>query len=163
VDWVPTVSDAGAERGGYLPERARRLLTLTVALLLLAAVSGTLYVATTDFETGETYSEFYVLNENGTAAGYPTNLTTGEERTVLLGIGNHENERVTYRMEVAWNDTTVESREVTVEADRTEEFVVAVSAPDTPGNYRLDFLLYRTTESTEPYKNVYLNVEVRRA
>jgi uncharacterized membrane protein len=25
-----------------------------------------------DFQTGETHAEFSVLNENGTAAGYPT-------------------------------------------------------------------------------------------
>jgi len=156
------VSDDRSASGRLLSGPSGRLLTLAAAVLLLVALSGTLYVATTDFQTGETYSEFYVLNENGTAAGYPTNLTTGEEGTVLLGIGNHENERVTYRMEVAWNDTTVESREVTVGTDRTEEFVVVISAPDSPGNYRLDFLLYRPTDASEPYRNVYLNVEVRR-
>lgn len=156
------MSDDRSASGRLLSGPPRRLLTLTAAVLLLAAVSGTLYVATTDFETGETYTEFYVLNENGTAAGYPTNLTTGEEGTVLVGIGNHENERVTYRVEVQWDDTTVESREVTVGADRTEEFTVSVTAPDSPGNYRLDFLLYRTTDASEPYKNVYLDVEVRR-
>ena len=155
------MSDERSGGGRVLSGTPRRLLTLTAAVVLLVAVSGTLYVATTEFRTGETYTEFYVLNENDTAAGYPTDLATGEEGTVLVGVNNHEGERLTYRMEVQWDDTTVDTREVPVPADGTEEFTVTVSAPEDPGEYRLDFLLYRTADSTEPYKNVYLNVEVR--
>lgn len=50
------------------PSRLRRLLILITVLLLLASVTGTLYVATTDFETDEAYTGLYILNESGAAA-----------------------------------------------------------------------------------------------
>lgn len=50
---------------------------------------------------------------------------------------------------------------MTIKADQTEEFAMSVSAPESPGRYRLEFLVYRATGTAKPYKRVYLNVEVR--
>ena len=49
---------------------------------------------------GDNFTEFYILGPNGTASGYPTNLTVGEDGKVIIGIVNHEYTNVTYQLEV---------------------------------------------------------------
>ena len=49
---------------------------------------------------GETYTEFYILNENGTTENYPTNLTIGENGMVIVGVICHEHEKTKYTVEI---------------------------------------------------------------
>ena len=49
---------------------------------------------------GERFTEFYILGEEGKAAGYPTNLSVGQNATVIIGIANHEYQRVNYTVEI---------------------------------------------------------------
>ena len=50
--------------------------------------------------SGNNFTEFYILGPNGTASGYPTNLTVGEDGKEIIGIVNHEYTNVTYQLEV---------------------------------------------------------------
>ena len=49
---------------------------------------------------GDNFTEFYILGPIGTASGYPTNLTVGEDGKEIIGIVNHEYTNVTYQLEV---------------------------------------------------------------
>lgn len=49
----------------------------------------TVYAVITPKE-GEKFTEFYVLDPNGKASDYPTNLKVGEEGEVIIGVVNHE-------------------------------------------------------------------------
>jgi uncharacterized membrane protein len=59
-------------------------------------------------KTGETFTEFYLLGPTGTAEGYPRNLTTNENATVIIGVVNHEHQLINYTIEI-WliNQTTI--------------------------------------------------------
>jgi uncharacterized membrane protein len=48
----------------------------------------------------EKFTEFYVLNEQGQAFNYPSNLTVGEEGFIIVGLANHEGRTVNYTVEV---------------------------------------------------------------
>lgn len=77
-----------------------KVLTVALAASILAAV-GTLGYVLLNPRPGEAFTEFYVLGSEGKAAGYPRNLTPGEEATVTIGVRNHEHREVSYVVE-AW-------------------------------------------------------------
>ena len=68
---------------------------LVVSMLTAVGVLG--YVLATP-KVGEKFTEFYVLGSEGEAAGYPAEMSVGDEATIILGIVNHEQEQVSYRV-----------------------------------------------------------------
>lgn len=144
-------------------ESLHRALTWALALALLAAIAGTVYLAVTPQETTDPYTEFYILGPGGNASGYPTNLTVGETGTVIVGITNHEHEVTTYTLVLALANETVERRTVEVADEATWEERVSF-VPTEPGRQRLRFLLYKGTDPDlvdEPYRHLRLWLEVR--
>jgi uncharacterized membrane protein len=51
-------------------------------------------------EVHETFTEFYVLGQQGIATDYPKELKVGEEGRVIVGIVNHEQREVSYQIEI---------------------------------------------------------------
>jgi uncharacterized membrane protein len=49
----------------------------------------------------EKFTEFYVLNEDGHAYDYPTNISTSNPKSVIIGVANHEGRQINYTVE-AW-------------------------------------------------------------
>jgi len=81
-------------------DRTTRRVNAAIAVLLLLSVciAGTALALPQD---GETYTEFYLLSDpDGTgdlvAADYPSSLTATRNRTVHVGITNHESRSVDY-------------------------------------------------------------------
>lgn len=144
-------------------DSAERALTWTLALALLASVVGVAYLAAAPPETTDPYTEFYLLGTGGNASGYPTNLTVGETGEVVVGISNHEHERMRYTVVAVLDGEMVERRSVRVPDGETWEGTVEFT-PDSPGRKRLDVLLYRERPtSSELYRDLRLFVEVREA
>jgi uncharacterized membrane protein len=48
----------------------------------------------------EKFSEFYLLNKNGTAIGIPHNYTEGQPVDLIVGVANHEQRTVKYYVEM---------------------------------------------------------------
>ena len=93
-----------------LPKAEHRIdkaLTLMLGAAIIIAITSLTYVIVVP-KTGEKFTEFYLLNTERRADDYPTNLTRGEEASVIIGIANHEYRPITYTVEV-WliNQTTV--------------------------------------------------------
>ncbi|MFB6225173.1 MAG: DUF1616 domain-containing protein, partial [Candidatus Paceibacteria bacterium] len=119
-----------------------KTLTWILAAALIVSVIAVIGLAIKAPRTVDSYTEFYVLGQNEVAAGYPSELSTGESTTVILGITNHEHRKVTYRIVVTWNKTETTQRTVRVSAGKTREINVTLTAPQDPGRYRVRFLLY---------------------
>lgn len=60
------------------------------------------------------FTEFYVLNDKGQAFDYPTNLTAGEEGSLIIGLANHEGRTANYTVEVWLVDHTFVNMTVNV-------------------------------------------------
>lgn len=137
-----SLEDIGRDEPRLLPEsRGQRILTVALLVVLVVATAGVVAVAVSPPETTDPFTEFYLIGADGNASDYPTALSTGETATVVVGISNHEHERVDYRLRVLWNDAATLDRNVTVGDDRTRELNLSVTAPDDPGEYRLRFRL----------------------
>lgn len=67
-----------------------------IALMLIA--SSCVFLIMQKEERG--FTEFYVLNQDGHAYGFPRDITFGENITLIIGIANHEGRPVNYTVEM---------------------------------------------------------------
>lgn len=133
-----------------------KLLAVALGVSLLAVVGFSI----APLGTGDSYTEFYVLGQNGTASDYPENVTVGEEATVQVGVANFETRELTYTLVVRNGETTVETRRITLAPEARWEEPVTV-AFGTPGRQRLRLELYRgQVVEGEPDQSLQLFVEV---
>ena len=79
--------------------RADNILTIALVIAIIISISLLVYVIVTP-HNGERFTEFYILGPDGKAEGYPTNLSVGENGTVIVGIANHEHKPMNYTVEV---------------------------------------------------------------
>jgi len=135
--------------------------TKVLGVSLVVALLAVVLLSMAPAGTGDTYTEFYVLGPNGTASGYPENVTVGEPADIRIGIGNVESREVTYTLVARTSETTLATRTVRLGARAEWEESVSVTF-DTPGSKRLCLELYasRTTDG-EPYRKLQLLVDVR--
>lgn len=86
----------------HLPKTENRLdqaLTLILAISILVAIISLVYVIVIP-KTGETFTEFYLLGPDGIADNYPKNMSLGENRSVIVGVVNHEYKQMNYTIEI---------------------------------------------------------------
>ncbi|WP_049902583.1 DUF1616 domain-containing protein [Halococcus agarilyticus] len=161
--------------------RMDAVLNVVLVVSLLLAISSVGYAALVP-RTGESFSEFYLLTENESGAlvadDYPRNFTVGQSQPVIVGIGNHEHERVEYsvvaelqRVSIRNNSTTVRERQEldrfsrTVPANESVDWTHNVTPTMTGERLRLIYLLYRGSPPSEPtaenaYRETHLWVNV---
>jgi uncharacterized membrane protein len=85
-----------------LPKVERRIDKALIFILVVAiiiVVTSAIYVIVIP-KAEEKFTEFYLLNIERRAEDYPTNLTIGEEASVIIGITNHECQPINYTIEV---------------------------------------------------------------
>jgi uncharacterized membrane protein len=82
-----------------------KALTVILVIAILSSVVALVYVVAFPRE-GESFTEFYVLGTDGTASGYPHNLTVNQSAPVIIGIANHEHRTVNYTVEVWLSNIT---------------------------------------------------------
>lgn len=157
--------------GAHVVREIRTSSGTITALYAVAAVSVVIalgLVATTPFGplASESFSEYQLLSEREdgslVASDHPTNLTDGENASVVVRVENHEGETVTYDVVVQLqrvNETTdppaVTSREeldrlsIRVEPGESRSIDHAAS-PTTSGEVRLAYLFYKDDPPAEP-------------
>ena len=79
--------------------RRDRILLVLLAVAIIGAIGTLIYVVHIP-ETGERFTEFYILGPEGKAENYPGTFALGEEAKVTLGIVNHENEVTEYTIRI---------------------------------------------------------------
>ncbi|MDH7508568.1 MAG: DUF1616 domain-containing protein [Methanomassiliicoccales archaeon] len=156
-------------KGGTKIDRALNIiLVISIAASLIALV----YVIAVP-KQGEKFTEFYILGPDGKAHNYPTNLTVGENATIIIGIANHEYREVNYAVEI-WlvdssfvNNTTVVNHmyffdsfsvslahtPVNLEGNWTPQWELRYNfSLEMPGQYKMWFLLFKDQQPFEGIK-----------
>ncbi|HYA32770.1 MAG TPA: DUF1616 domain-containing protein [Candidatus Bathyarchaeia archaeon] len=82
------------------------LAALGAAMCLCLAVVGTT-ILLSPHASETSYSDFYVLDNNGQTVAYPTNVTLGSSTSLILGITNHENATDSYAGTVSLGNSTI--------------------------------------------------------
>jgi uncharacterized membrane protein len=101
------------------------VLVFAICITILTAV----YVVTVPLP-GEPFTEFFILGENRTAAHYPEWIIPGQNYSLFVGVGNHENGDSTYTIET-WmlqtesDNSTNRSRILIMDPDNRVQFTLA--------------------------------------
>lgn len=145
--------------------RLDRILTIILTVSVLASVVALAYVVIPP-KQGEKFTEFYILGMDGKANNYTTEYTIGDNGEVIIGVVNHEYERVKYTMDIRLNNDSLSIpstvRSFSLGHNDTWERPV-VFAPNSVGdNMKLEFLLYKNDDLTVPYRDLHLWVNVTR-
>jgi uncharacterized membrane protein len=88
-----------------------KVLTIFLIISILSFVIISTYVIFTPFKTNP-FTEFYILNSEGTMDEYPTDLAIGENATIKIGIANHEHTTKKYTVEVWLLNQTIKYNEI---------------------------------------------------
>ncbi|WP_406657736.1 DUF1616 domain-containing protein [Methanolobus sp. ZRKC2] len=143
-----------------------RTLTIVLLFSVIVAMTTLTYVLVTP-KGGEQFTEFYMLGMDGKAVDYPTELRTGESGNVILGVTNHEGETVNYKLELRLDNESLplddESQTISLENEEKWENEITFTPEDVGENMKLQFLLYRNDDLTEPYRELYLWIDVKEA
>ncbi len=124
---------------------SRGLIGLLV-LAVIGAIATPVYLLETP-KIGGKSSEFYILGPEGKADNYPSVLALGEKAEAVLVIINHENETVTYYVEVTIDGEKVEAvGPITLADEETWEGKVNFAAAKAGEKQKVEFLLYEGTK-----------------
>jgi len=140
-----------------------KILTVILVISILVSIIMVVYVIVTP-KQGEKFTEFYILGPGGMADDYPTEIIYGETGTVKIGIVNHEYETVNYSMELRlngenfilseyWND-------ISLTHNKTMERNLTFMPNKVGTDMKLEFLLYKENNKTEPYRDLHLWINV---
>ncbi|MEM3059680.1 MAG: DUF1616 domain-containing protein [Methanomassiliicoccales archaeon] len=140
-----------------------RLLNVLLVIAIASSLIALIYVIAVP-KQGEKFTEFYILGPDGKAHNYPTNLSVGENATLIIGIANHEYRKVNYSVEI-WlvdaefinNETVVhhmyffdsftvalEHTPVTLEGNWTPQWELRYNfSLELAGSYKMWFFLFK--------------------
>lgn len=142
------------------------ILTIILIITVVVAIGMIYYVITTP-KIGERFTEFYVLDTNGKADNYQTQLNLSSDldsdATYLIGVSNHEYGVVNYTMRVVLDNAMLSTREIVLDHNQTWEQNVTIRPSKawsgiipTGTNLKLEFLLFKENNFTEPYRKLHL-------
>jgi len=142
-----------------------RILTILILISILVSVAMLVYVVVTP-KYGEKFTEFYILGPEGTADDYPVVLGPDESATVIVGIVNHEYENVNYTVRLILDNEplTIPDNWDSITLGHDEAFEQSLTfTPHKAGNdIELQFLLYKESILTKPYRDLLLMITVLR-
>ena len=90
-----------------MPKNGKVFFGLLIFCLLL--ICGTLDYVFQTAESVDSFTEFYILDQNGKTEGYPEQLKVGETGKLQIVIVNHEGEKTDYLIEVLAEDMRYEA------------------------------------------------------
>ena len=127
-----------------------RVLSIVLVAVVLGALGTLVYVLATP-GVEERFTEFYLLGYNGEMREYPKEIVRGEQTEVIVGVINHEQKTVDYRITVLIDgekNSDITSL-VLVDGERWER-AVTFSPLKAGDNQKVEFYLYRDGMN-EPY------------
>ena len=137
-----------------------KALYICLALSMVCILGVIIYLANQP-KPGDEYTEFYMLGPDGKAENYPKEIKLGNEVQILLGIVNHERDKVSYRIDIVIDGNKNKSIELgTIARGEKWEQVSSFKPLIIGDNQKAEFLLYNT-EQYEPKSNlrIWLNVK----
>lgn len=137
-----------------------KTISLILLILLAVAIAGVVYI-TVNPKSGEKFTEFYILGQNGKAGDYPTNLTIGQTGNLTVGIVNHEQNTTSYDLLIILNGTQLTNQTFTLNKNQTQEIPFSFTTNQTGTNQKMEFQLYKLPNYTDVYRslNLYINVK----
>lgn len=138
--------------------KKEKVLSIVLIISIILAIATTAYIIVKPKE-GESFTEFYILGPGGMASDYPTNLTSGQQGNVIIGIVNHENKNTTYHLLVTYNDNVQLDQMLTLKDGEKVEIPFNFTAGD-PGEGKVEFKLFKLPDDNNIYRSLHLWINV---
>jgi uncharacterized membrane protein len=157
--------DASGQKGDGHP-LLKAVLTAALLLLIAMAACLTAYVISAA-SNSDPFTEFYILDSNGTANNYPRELIMYEPQPVIVGVVNHEHRAMDYDLAITLENATSsyklyeEHIQLADKGNWTRP--VNITPPISGTRMKVSFNLYANGDMSVPYRNCYLYVNVTRA
>jgi uncharacterized membrane protein len=136
-----------------------RFLSVALAFSTVAEI-GSLVCGIAKPKTRERFTEFYLLEPDGAAAGYPREIVVNRPITLTIGVVKHEYSDVQYCVERR-EDVAVEhiaSPYLGHEEIWDQPYAFTLAEPGE--NRKVAFLLYKGDDE-EPYRSLHLWITVK--
>ena len=137
-----------------------KALSITLIVTIVGAL-GMLGYTIAAPKVGEKFTEFYILEPEGNAMDYPQEVMVGKDRRVMVVIINHEQEEVSYRIEV--NIDGVKNNgvgPVVLAHEQKWESEISFVPEVTGENQKVEFLLYKEGQ-TGAYRKLHLWLDIK--
>ena len=141
-----------------------KTLSSILIILLVIAISATVYIIVNP-NPGEKFTEFYILNSNGTAGGYPKQFSLANGTPIIVGLVNHEGSAVTYDLVITQNGTqpsTLYSEQLTLNDSSQLEKTIYLKPVQAGNNVEFKFQLFKSGDHSAPYRETHLFANVTR-
>ncbi len=125
-----------------------KALTVFLIVLIIGCIAATIYIVNTGH--GESFTEFYILGSNGKADNDPAEIKKGEEAKVTVGIVNHENSEMNYKVYILINSAITDNLgPITLKNEEKWEKAVSFRLTDAGMNQKVEFMLYKQIEEVD--------------
>lgn len=136
------------------------ILTIVLIFTIVLVIGSLIYVITVP-KIGEKFTEFYILNSTtGKADNYPNILKLNESITLLIGIVNHEYSLINYTIQIDLDKNILTSEQLRLNNNETWEKNIIFIPNKNGTNMKLEFLLFKENNFTDPYRDLHLWVNV---
>lgn len=141
-----------------IESKTNKIISLILLVSIIITISSTVYIISNP-NPDETFTEFYILGPGGQASDYPTNMTVGQNASVIIGIVNHEQKTVDYNLIVTSNGNITSNMNITLTNGNKKEIPYTFSEKAL-GQKDVEFLLYKLPDNTNIYRSLHLFVNV---
>lgn len=138
--------------------RRNKIISISLLVFFFIAASMTIFIILSTKEN-EKFTEFYILGPDGKANNYPTNLTFGQTGTVNIGIVNHEQSEVTYKLIIKLNNQILSDQDLNLQNNEKKETTFSFT-PSQGNNQKIEFFLYKLPDNKNIYRYLFLQFNV---
>ena len=135
-----------------------RTIAAVIAIILIIGTIGVFNIVLNPTPS-EKFTEFFLLDENGKAINYPTNLTVGQTGNLTVGVVNHEYATSSYQIKIIQDNQVLKEKNITLNNGEKEKLPFEFTA-GTSGQEKLEFKLYKLPDTENIYRYLYLQVNV---
>jgi uncharacterized membrane protein len=135
------------------------ILTVILIFTILLAIGMVYYVIATP-KIGERFTEFYILDANGKANDYPTDMKLGSSSNISVYISNHEYEPTNYTVQIVMDGDILVHKQSTLDNNDVLRRNITFVPNKEGNNMKLEFLLFKGNNFKSPYRNLSLLVNV---
>jgi len=121
-----------------------------VLIAAIALCTGFIIYLSITPSSNDKFTEFYILNDEGKASGYPFDVKAGEPVSVVLGVINHEYRPVNYKIQIKQNGAIIKSVIVGPLPDKQKWEEKVNFTVEGRGKSQLEFYLF-TDDGEEPH------------
>jgi len=107
----------------------------------------------------EKFTEFYVLDVNGKAINYPSNMSVGEKSNLTVVVVNREYAKSSYQIQIMQDNQLLKKENITLDNGARKEIPFEFTAGPASKN-KLEFKLYKLPDTRNTYRYLYLQVDV---